>query len=196
MGFPGAGAPVTDDGGALGLESGRVVVTPYDPRWPSLFEEAARELRRSAGPAILDVHHVGSTAVPGLAAKPVLDILVTVPDLQKALDLVAPIEALGYTFRPHEEIPDRHYFNRRRGNASTHHLSLAEPGSRHAGQTLAFRDALLRSPERASRYPSLKRDLARRFPRDRDAYIRGKSEFIRAALVEARHVSPQPPQEP
>jgi GrpB-like predicted nucleotidyltransferase (UPF0157 family) len=172
----------------LGLNSGEVVVVPYDPRWPALFEVAAAELRAALGSAILAVHHVGSTSVPGLCAKPILDLLVSVGDFQEAKLLVPRLESLGYEFRPDEEIPDRHYFRRREGHARTHHLSLAEPGSRHHRVTLAFRDALRGDAALADAYAHLKLRLARRFPRDRPAYLEGKSEFVEDVLSRAGEV--------
>lgn len=170
---------------ALGLESGTVVLVPHDERWAALFRAAARELRQALGRQILAVHHVGSTAVPGMPAKPILDLLAPVPDFQAARALVPALAHLGYEFRPDEEIPDRLYFRRRRGTARTHHLSLAEPGSRHHRVTLVFRDALRRDPVLASEYAALKLELARRHPRDRPAYLEGKSAFVRRVLTAA-----------
>ncbi len=168
----------------LGLKRGEVVVVPPDPRWPELFREAAAELRASLGQTILAVHHVGSTAVPGLCAKPILDVLVSVPDFQAARQLAPALRALGYEFRPEEEIPDRHYFRRPPGGElRTHHLSLAEPGSRHHRVTLAFRDALRRDAKLAAVYARLKLELAQRFPFDRPAYIEGKSHFVHQVLA-------------
>ena len=166
----------------LGLESGTVVVVPYDARWPALFREAARELRQALGGRILRIHHVGSTAVAGLPAKPILDLLGGVPDLEAARALAPALARLGYELRPDEEIPDRHYFRRRRGTARTHHLSLAEPGSHHYRATLAFRDALRREAALADEYAALKLELARRHPADRPAYLDGKSAFVRRVL--------------
>jgi GrpB-like predicted nucleotidyltransferase (UPF0157 family) len=168
---------------ALGLESGTVVVVPYDNRWAQLFDEAAAELRAAIGAHIIDVHHVGSTAIPGLAAKPVLDLLVTVPDFERARSLVPMLATLGYEFRPQEEIPDRHYFRRLRGTTRTHHLSLAEPDSQHHRVTIAFRDALRRNSMLAREYAALKLELAARFPRDRLAYLDGKTEFVLRVLA-------------
>lgn len=168
---------------ALGLENGTVKIAPYDARWPLLFEEASHELRTALVPSIQDVHHVGSTAVPGLWAKPILDMLVTVGDFEASFGLVPRLEALGYEHRPDKEIPDRHYFRRWRGTARTHHLSLAEASSRHHRLTLAFRDALRADASLLSAYAELKLDLARRFPRDREAYVEGKSDFIARALA-------------
>ena len=168
----------------LGLRSGEVVVIPYDTRWPGLFETAALELQEALGPSGLAVHHVGSTSIPGLCSKPILDILVSIADLNAGLKLVPVLESLGYEFRPDEEIPDRHYFRRRIGTVRTHHLSLAEPGSLHHRATLAFRDALRRDARLATTYAELKLILARAFPLDRPAYLDGKSEFIQDVLAQ------------
>lgn len=168
----------------LGLKRGEVVVAPSDPRWPILFEEASAQLKGALGSAILAVHHVGSTAVPGLCAKPILDVLVSVPDFEDARQLIKPLQALGYEFRPDEEIPDRHYFRRPPGGElRTHHLSLAEPGSQYHRVTIAFRDALRADPELAASYARLKLALADKFPRDRPAYIEGKTQFVMQVLA-------------
>jgi len=168
----------------LGLKRGEVVVAPYDPRWPGLFEEASADLVGASGPSLLAVHHVGSTSVPGLPAKPILDLLVSVADFDGAVQMVPTLGALGYEFCPEEEIPDRHYFRRPPGgDLRTHHLSLAEPTSWHHRAALAFRDALRGDSGLASAYAELKKNLAIRFPRDRPAYIEGKSQFIQDVLL-------------
>ncbi len=168
---------------SLGLPSGVVTLVPHDPRWAVLFDDAAGELRTMLDSAILEVHHVGSTAVPGLCAKPILDLLVTIPDFDRGRALISPLAMLGYEFRPHEEIPDRHYFRRRREGMHTHHLSLAEVTSHHHRATLAFRDALRRDSEVAASYAALKRELAKQFSWDRGAYIAGKTDFISRVLA-------------
>jgi GrpB-like predicted nucleotidyltransferase (UPF0157 family) len=170
---------------ALGLEDGTVRVVPYDLRWPGLFVAASQELGRALGLAALAIHHAGSTAVPGLCAKPILDVLVSIADFDAAPAMAPLIESLGYEFRPDEDIRDRHFFRRRRGTARTHHLSLAESSSRYHRATLAFRDALRADSVKAQAYAELKLDLARRYPRDRPAYIEGKTGFIERVLEEA-----------
>ena len=171
-------------GEPLGLKRGEAVVVPYDPRWVGLFEEARGELVSTLGPSILGVHHVGSTSVPGLSAKPILDLLVLVPDFDEAARLAPELGALGYEFRPEEEVPDRHFFRRPHGgDIRTHHLSLSEPGSRNERVTMGFRDALRGDPELAAAYGHLKVELAGRFLRDRPAYIEEKSVFVRQVLA-------------
>jgi GrpB-like predicted nucleotidyltransferase (UPF0157 family) len=149
-----------------------------------LFENAAEELVDRLGSSIIAVHHVGSTSVPGLCAKPIIDILVSIAKIESVPPLLPKMEALGYEFRPDNEIPERRYFRRRRGgDLRTHHLSFAEPGSRHHRVTIAFRDALRGSTHLSAEYAQLKEGLARKFPRDREAYIDGKTEFVLRVLA-------------
>ncbi len=169
----------------LGLKRGVVVVADYDQRWPALFETTADELVSVLGPSILGVHHVGSTAVPGLRAKPILDVLVSIPDFADGAQLVPVLESVGYVFRPDEEVPDRHYFRRGPDEVRTHHLSMAELTSRHHIVTLAFRDALRKDARLATAYADLKMELAGRFPFDRASYIEGKSDFVAEVLSRA-----------
>ena len=167
---------------ALGLEHGTVRVVPYDDRWHALFEQASAELKSALGAAIVDVHHVGSTSVRGLCAKPILDMLVTIPHLSGGAALVPALNDLGYELSHDDDISDRLFFSRRRGTARTHHLSLAEPTSHYYVVTMAFRDALRRDPQLASRYGTLKQRLAQQFPADRLSYLNGKTHFVLSAL--------------
>jgi GrpB-like predicted nucleotidyltransferase (UPF0157 family) len=170
------------DSEPLGLERGRVRVIAYDARWPDVFQQTAAEIRALVGDAVLAIEHVGSTAVPGLSAKPILDVLVGVADFEAALDLVPRLATLGFEFRPDEDIPDRHYFRKLAGSRRTHHLSLAEPGSRHYRRTVVFRDALREDPECRTAYDRLKLELAVQFPEDRERYLDGKTAFVLGIL--------------
>jgi GrpB-like predicted nucleotidyltransferase (UPF0157 family) len=167
---------------ALGLELGTITVVPHDPRWATLFDEANAQLRAKLGDSILDVHHVGSTAVPGLCAKPVLDMLVLIPALAQAHGLVPELAKLGYHLGPEDDVRDRLFFQRRQGTVRTHHLSLAEPTSHYRTVTLAFRDALRSDRALAASYCDLKTRLANQFPTDREAYQNGKTEFVLGTL--------------
>lgn len=167
---------------ALGLELGKVAVVPHDPRWAGLFDEASSQLRTQLGSSILDVHHVGSTAVPGLCAKPVLDMLVLIPSLDEARDLVPELAQLGYEPGPEDDVRDRLFFQRRHGTTRTHHLSLAEPTSHYRTVTIAFRDALRSDRSLADSYCNLKVRLANEFPTDRLSYQNGKTDFVLGTL--------------
>ncbi len=171
---------------SLGLESGVVRVVSYDPSWPALFAaEAERLAAVLAGRGVVVVlEHTGSTAVPGLAAKPVLDIL---GGLAREADRPAAIEAFtsaGYLHRGEQGIPGRDFF--RRGDPRRYHLHLALIGDAFWHDHRAFRDHLRAHPEVADAYARLKHELAARFPRDRPAYIEGKTAFVRAVVAAAR----------
>ena len=164
----------------LGLESGTVVVVPYDSRWPELFRAEAERIVRSIAPSALHLEHVGSTAVPGLAAKPVIDLLGGIPEgasMQRYVDLLV---GTGYDYRGDQGIPGREFF--RRGTPRSYHLHLTVMGGDFWREHVAFRDALRASTQLRDEYAALKRALAERFPRDREAYIEGKGPFVRRVL--------------
>jgi GrpB-like predicted nucleotidyltransferase (UPF0157 family) len=176
---------------SLGLESGTVRVVPYDSTWPSLFAAEAERLRQCiATPDLpLIIEHTGSTAVPGLAAKPVLDILA---GYQKGASVPTYIELLtdaGYVHRGEQEIPGREFF--RRGNPRAYHLHLTAIDSSFWRNHLTFRDRLRADNALRDAYAALKRDLAARFPRDREAYIAAKGSFVSNVLglsIDSREV--------
>ena len=154
-----------------------VVVVPYDPGWPSAFEQ----LRRSIWPAVSDVatsiEHVGSTAVPGLLAKPVIDVSVVVPaadDVSEAIDRLAE---LGYVHSGDLGVEGREAFQSPH-QSPRHHLYLCPRGSLALRNHLAVRDHLRTHPEDAARYGALKLKLAAQFPDDIAAYTEGKTRAI------------------
>jgi GrpB-like predicted nucleotidyltransferase (UPF0157 family) len=167
---------------SLGLESGTVRVVAYDPTWPSLFAAEAERLRQcfAAAELPLIIEHTGSTAVPGLAAKPILD---TLAGYHEAASLPAYVEVLteaGYVHRGEQEIPGREFF--RRGNPRAYHLHLTAIDSLFWRDHLTFRNRLRTDTTLRDAYADLKRDLAATFPRDREAYISGKESFVNKVL--------------
>jgi GrpB-like predicted nucleotidyltransferase (UPF0157 family) len=144
---------------------------------------------RGASSCIGAEHHGDSSrwqySGPGTVRQPILDILITVPDLAAALKLVPELAALNYEYRRDADIMDRHYFRRGRGAVWSHHLSIAESSSHFHRVTLAFRNALRSNAALAREYCALKRELARRFSGDRARYLDGKSTFVARVLREA-----------
>lgn len=175
-----------EDLSPLGLARGTVRLAPYDPAWRRLFLAEAARLRAVLGGRVLAIEHVGSTSIPGMDAKPVLDLMAAVPSLAEADRLVPAVEALGYELRPDPEIPERRFFVRGRTARRTHHFSLAEPTSAYWRDTLLFRDWLRAHPEAAEEYRALKHALAARHAADRQAYTSGKTAFVHAVLARAR----------
>jgi GrpB-like predicted nucleotidyltransferase (UPF0157 family) len=174
----------------LGLESGRVRVVPYESAWPALYTaEVARiaPVLASAGVALgeaLDVEHTGSTSVPGLAAKPIIDILAGLRKEDDRAAAIAAFRSAGYTHRGEQEIPGRDFF--RRGEPRQYHVHLTLEGSAFWDDQRTFRDWLRTHPDAAAEYAELKLALAASHATDREAYIAGKTAFVQSTLRAAR----------
>jgi GrpB-like predicted nucleotidyltransferase (UPF0157 family) len=161
-----------------------VIVVDYDPQWPATFEILRSPMAGTLGGLAAAIEHVGSTAVPGLAAKPIIDIDVL---LKSASDLPVAIQRLasiGYTHRGDLGVTGREAFYAPPGSAK-HHLYVCPPESREYRRHLAVRDYLRTHFAEAENYGKLKRSLAARFRNDRSAYNEGKSEFVEALLQRA-----------
>jgi GrpB-like predicted nucleotidyltransferase (UPF0157 family) len=163
-----------------------VEVVDYDPEWPKRYERERDRIAAALGEGVVAIEHVGGTAVPGLPAKPVIDIMVGVPDIERAGQAVAGLINLGYQYVPELEsqLPERRYF--RRGVPETHHVHMVALSSDFWEEHLLFRDYLRTHPQAAEEYGKLKRGLAGRFRFDRDAYRAGKVPFIETVVDAAR----------
>lgn len=166
------------------MERAPVIIVPYDPRWPAQFEEEKTRLIADIGAYVLSIEHIGSTAVPGLAAKPVIDILIGVHSLQEASLFIPPLEARGYEYVPQyeDEMPFRRYLHRKVNGEHTHHLHMVEPTTHFYKVQLAFRDYLRTHPETRDAYAALKVHLSEKYRNDRMAYTNAKSDFILGVL--------------
>jgi GrpB-like predicted nucleotidyltransferase (UPF0157 family) len=156
-----------------------VEVIPYDPAWPHLFEAEAELLTRILGADLVRVHHIGSTSVPGLQAKPVIDMLAEVRNIENIDNLNEKMIVSGYTPRGEYGIPGRRYFFKGSEERHSHHLHAFQTGNGEIARHLLFRDYLCAHPQEARRYASLKESLAARFPGDIEAYMDGKDAFIK-----------------
>lgn len=160
-----------------------VTVVDYDHTWPHRFAEERDELVGLLGSACSAIHHVGGTSVAGLAAKPVIDILIETEDLSLVDERAPALEGRGYIARGEYGIPGRRYFSRPAGDTTPKvHLHVFEEGHEKAVRHLRFRDHLRAHPVEARLYGALKRMLAERHPDDRDAYQDAKAPFIEALL--------------
>jgi GrpB-like predicted nucleotidyltransferase (UPF0157 family) len=165
-------------------------VVAYDRSWPSRFEDERAALEESIGRWVTGgVHHVGSTAVPGLDAKPVIDILVGVESLASSRACFAPLAGLGYLYAPYRET-EMHWFCKPDRSRRTHHLHLVPAHSRRFQDELMFREILRARPDVASDYVALKRRLADSHASDREAYTEGKAPFVAKALAAAHDTRP------
>ena len=169
---------------SLGLEGGIVRLAPYTPEWCSEFGRERERLFGALRGIAVAIEHVGSTAVPGLRAKPVLDVMLGLPRISLHERALSPMDALGYRYMGEYGIPGRHYF--RLGEPCTHHLHMVSFGSEFWLRHLLFRDHLRAHPEVAQAYEAVKLDLAARHPRDRPAYQDGKTDFIESVMQRIR----------
>ena len=168
----------------VGLEKDTVRLIPYTDEWTRLFEEEKSLLQTAVGKFVLDIQHVGSTSIPGMLAKPIIDIAIAVRNFENAHICIKPIEQIGYEYRGENGIPRRHFFVK--GKPRTLHIHMNELGSRDWNNQIIFRDYLTRHPNIAKKYAELKTELAKRYPTDRQSYLDGKSPFIERILQLAR----------
>jgi GrpB-like predicted nucleotidyltransferase (UPF0157 family) len=173
--------------------SAPVEIVAYDGSWLAHFADEREALQKVLAPWLYGpIEHVGSTAVPGLAAKPVIDIMVGVETLDASRDAIGRLEAqLGYCYAPYKT-DVMHWFCKPSPQQRTHHLHLVPVHSRLWVERLAFRDALRADAELARAYAALKLELAARFRDDREAYTEAKSPFVRAVLAAAPRRGPTP----
>src|SRR5712691_12103656 len=169
--------------------AGSIGVSDYDPNWPTLFEQERTRIKKALGSFALAIEHMGSTAVPGLPSKPIIDLLVGVPSLEEAKErCIEPIRALGYNYVPEYVwwLPEELFFRKGPPGPWTHHVHLMEPTAVPWGMQLLFRDYLRAHPEVAQEYGQLKRALAAVVGDDVVSFRAGKHPFIQAVLAKAR----------
>ena len=163
-----------------------IEIAPYDPAWPDAFERERAAILGALGDLVFAIEHVGSTSVPGLGAKPIIDIMIGLRGLADHARCVPPLQAVGYLHKGEHGIPGRHYFRRPVRGPRTHQIHMVEHGSDFWVRHLLFRDYLRRNPGQAAAYQRLKLRLAARFGTDVEAYTEAKTEFIQSALAKAR----------
>ncbi len=161
-----------------------IVIADYDPRWPAMYAEESARIQNVIGEWLLGIEHVGSTSVPGLAAKPVVDMMPGLRSLDDAPHVIKPLQKLGYQYFPEHEtvMPERRYFalpagDEHRGRRRFH-LHIVETTSAFWRRHLAFRNHLRAHADVASEYAALKRSLAAEYGSDRVGYTEAKTKFI------------------
>lgn len=182
------------DNNILGLKRGIVQLVPHNPQWTELFEKEKTLLKEAFGNTILATEHVGSTAIPGIPAKPILDIGIAVESLEVALAMKDQFEQLGYAHRPFvpgrpwHSVPDQveELYVRGPESKRTHYVHVSVIGSDYWNRALLFRDFLRSNCKRAQEYADLKIRLATEFADDRNSYTTNKSEFILETLEMAK----------
>jgi GrpB-like predicted nucleotidyltransferase (UPF0157 family) len=162
-----------------------VILTPYSPDWPTQFHAIREELLSVFAPMLVTIEHIGSTSVPGLAAKPVIDVLLGTRSREDIESKIKPLGEIGYSYVPKYEIeiPTRRYFVKASATSLRVHLHAVELSSRIWQAHLAFRDRLRADAPLRYQYQTLKLRLAEEFADDKAAYTDGKSPFIQAVLA-------------
>lgn len=162
----------------------KVEVLPYNDVWKTQFEQESERLNQVFGDCLLAVHHIGSTSVPGLSAKPIIDLMPVVRMIKDVEAFQLEMEALGYEALGENGIPGRRYFQKG-GDQRTHHVHIYEKENPEISRHLLFRDYLRSHPARAKVYGDLKEHLAQLYPYDIEAYITGKHDLVQELEQEA-----------
>jgi GrpB-like predicted nucleotidyltransferase (UPF0157 family) len=163
----------------------KIIIKEYDPKWQKLYEIEHDNIMEAIGHYVADIQHIGSTAVPGLAAKPIIDIMIGLRRLLDAQDCIMPIEAMEYEYVPEfeDEFPERRYFRKSKKGIRTHQIHMVEIDTPFWKRHLLFRDRLRFNSKSANEYASLKRELATTFENDRKGYTNAKTDFINSVLI-------------
>jgi GrpB-like predicted nucleotidyltransferase (UPF0157 family) len=159
--------------------SRKVEVVPYHSDWPEKFVEEARALQAVFAKQLLSIHHFGSTSIPGISAKPIIDILLIVRSIEVVDTLTPQVEKLGYHAVGEYGISGRRFFYKGNNEIRSHHLHVYESGNPHILRHLVFRDYMRCHPISAHDYARLKEELAHQFPEDMDSYVAGKNDFVK-----------------
>lgn len=164
-----------------------VTIVAYDPAWPAAYAREAARIRPAFGPGLKALEHIGSTSVPGLCAKPIIDILAGVSAIDGVEGAEAALADMGYEALGEHGLEGRRYFRKRDADGTRRvHLHVYEVESDGFVRHLLLRDYLRLHPQRAQAYAALKQDIAVRAGSDRSAYVEGKSSFVAELEAEAR----------
>ena len=171
--------------GSIGLKRGTVRVVPYNPDWLMCFQAERDLLRNTLGSKVLEIRHIGSTAIPGMPAKPIIDILMAVRNLADVTDFVDALVRIGYEDKGDGGVVGRRYFVKGTEAGRTHHLNFYQMNSPGWATHIVFCEYLKSHNEVAKEYADLKQKLASEFPTDRASYTNGKERFVAAVIERA-----------
>jgi len=176
----------------IGLKRGTVKLVPHNPEWLELFEWEKQLLKNTFGNTIIAIEHIGSTAIPDIPAKPIIDMNIGVESLEIARDMKEKFEKLGYIHRPFvpghtkKELKRRELYVKGPEAKRTHHAHVTVYGNNYWKNDLLFRDYIRNNPVRAKQYAELKKELAEKYADDRETYTKNKEQFINDTLELAR----------
>ena len=170
----------------MALQRGIVELDEFSTGWASEYEQEAKLLKEVLGDKLLEIHHVGSTSIKGLKAKPVIDILVAIEDLDNISSIEEMLKDYDYSNRGHQGVEDRYFFAKGPEEARTHYIHFVEPKNNTYYNLVLFKKYLLEHEEYIQKYCDLKQELASKYSDDRKKYTAGKSEFISSVIKLAR----------
>ncbi|MBD3109157.1 GrpB family protein [Bacillus sp. AGMB 02131] len=156
----------------------KVEVVSHKAEWKALFLEESEKLKEVFGDEIINIYHIGSTSIPTIYAKPLIDIMVEVADIERIDRYNEQMKQLNYEALGEYGIPKRRFFTKG-GDNRTHHVHIFETGDAEIERHLTFRDYMIAHPQEAQSYSLLKQELAKKFPENMDGYIKGKDSFIK-----------------
>lgn len=161
-----------------------IIIAPYDPEWPEMFAELGAALRGALGDTVLRIDHIGSTSIPGMDAKPIIDVQISVAALDPVEPFRIPLESLGFVWRANNPELTKRYFREKPGNRRTH-IHVRKAGSFSQQFPLLFRDYMRAHPEEIRPYAEMKHRLAEQYGEDREGYTIAKGPFVWAVVRKA-----------
>ncbi|TYS19840.1 GrpB family protein [Rossellomorea vietnamensis] len=167
------------------MEKPVVILSEYNPQWEDQFEYEKKKILEAVGDKVVGIEHIGSTSIRGLKAKPIIDILAGVRDLNVVSSLIAPLSEVDFEYVPKPELTDRSFFRKGLWGKGTCHLHICEMNSSEWVEKLLFRDYLRKFPGAAEEYALLKSELSSLYKNDRPAYTKQKEPFIKEIIEKA-----------
>ncbi len=167
-----------NQGRASKTDKRRLGVVSYNPNWKDMYKEESEKIKNVLSNIIIDIHHIGSTAIPGIKAKPVIDILVEAKDIEGVDQYNHKMKEFGYEAMGEYGIPKRRFF-RRGGNKRTHHVHIFQVGNEEIERHINFKEYLISHPDKGQEYSKLKEKLVNKYTYDVENYTNGKSDFIK-----------------
>lgn len=171
---------------SMALKRGIVELAEYNSNWKREYENEEELLKEVLGDRIIEIHHIGSTSIEGLKAKPVIDILVVINSLEEITDIEEMLKPYGYENRGQQGVSDRYFFAKGPEGARSHYIHFAQPNSKTYYNQVYFKKYLIEHPEYIKKYCDLKQKLALKYANERPKYTAGKNEFITSVISLAK----------
>lgn len=173
----------------IGLKRGKVKLVKHSPKWKQSFEREVKKIKKIFGKDALETKHVGSTAIAGILAKPIIDIALIVPLLQRARRYIKKLKAIGYNLKKNDMRKERLFFTKGPEKKRTHYLHIGQIGSSYIEDMILFRDYLRRHKSVAKKYSELKEKLAGKYKNTREIYTAKKEKFVKDVLRKTKKAS-------